>query len=116
MPEYREYPTEAAVQDKVYSFVGGKQPHRINFTNSEATHAVRDFHEIVDIKRAGEVPYMLGIMGGCLAHACGWSDEVIEDLEAGDNTQFFQVLARMVHAYFTGLNTGAFDAREARLS
>ena len=116
MPNYRNYPTPEEVENKVYTFKGGVDQHDISFTNAEATHAVTDFHAIIDRSRVTDVPYNLGIMGGCLAHACKWSDEVVDDLEAGDNRQFFNILARMVHAYYEGLALGVFDAPEARNS
>lgn len=114
--KYRRYPSDAEVADKVYTFKGGVDQHDISFTNTEATHAVNGFHAIVDHSRGDDIPYNLGIMGGCLAHACQWSDEVVDDLEAGDHRQFFSTLARLVHAYYEGLALGVFDSPQARNS
>jgi hypothetical protein len=91
---------------------------RVKFTNRQATHAVRHFHEIVDLNRSGEVPYMLGIMGGCFAHACDWTEELVAELEADTKAQdeLFLVWAKMIGAYFQALDAGVFDHPEAHLS
>lgn len=100
--------------DKEYSACGG----RVRFTNRQATHAVRHFHEAVDLGRTKEVPYMLGIMGGCFAHACDWDEEFISEIETDEAAcnELFAVWARMISAYFQALNAGVFDHVDADLS
>lgn len=105
---------DPAVGNKVYSICGG----RVTFTNRQATHAVHHFNEIVDEARFTEVPYMLGIMGGCFAHACDWEENLINELEADEAAckELFMVWAKMISAYFTAKGLGIFDHPTAHLS
>lgn len=100
--------------DKEYIACGG----RVKFTNRDATHAVRHFHDIVDLDRMADVPYMLGIMGGCFAHACKWDDGLVTELEADEEAcqELFMVWAKMISAYFQALDAGVFAHMDADLS
>lgn len=100
--------------DKEYTACGG----RVVFTNRQATHAVRHFHDVVDLERSMEVPYMLGIMGGCFAHAVDWDEDLIEELEGDEQAckELFMIWAKMISAYFQALDAGVFDHMDAELS
>lgn len=113
MPEI-PWSYDPAVGNKQYSICGG----RVVFTNRQATHAVRHFHGMVDPSRYLEVPYMLGIMGGCFAHACEWEDNLINELENDEVAckELFMVWAKMISAYFQAKDAGVFDHPNADLS
>lgn len=93
-------------KDKTYTTSDGK----ITFTSEQAVHAIKHFHEVVDLDRTYEVPYMLGIMGGCFAHACNWSAEFIDELENSEEPprELYAIWARMISAYFTARSAGIF--------
>lgn len=105
---------DPSVADKEYSVCDG----RVKFTNRQATHAVHHFADIVDPERYMEVPYMLGIMGGCFAHACGWTDNFVSEIENDEDAckELFRVWAKMISAYFTARGLGIFDHKDAHLS
>lgn len=112
--ELEGWSNDPSVADKEYVKCGG----RVRFTNRQATHAVRHFAQIVDPERYFEVPYMLGIMGGCFAHACRWEENLISELENDEAAckELFAVWARMISAYFQAKDSGIFDHPQAHLS
>ena len=100
--------------DKEYSVCDG----RVKFTNRQATHALHHFADIVDPERYFEVPYMLGIMGGCFAHACNWEENLVNELEDDSAAckELFALWAKMIHAYFVAKDAGLLDHPNSHLS
>lgn len=90
----------------------------IEFTDDQAVHALKHFHELADPDRYLEVPYMLGIMGGCFAHACKWTDEFITELEDDMERQdaLHYIWVKMISVYFEAKDAGLFDRMNSGLS
>lgn len=112
--EIEGWTNDMSKADNEYTACAG----RVVFTNRQATHALHHFHEVVDPERYFEVPYMLGIMGGCFAHACDWEENLIVELEDDEAAckELFAIWARLISAYFQAKDAGIFDHPFSHLS